>query len=847
MSFDIPIEIKPGTSRQTIASIGVEIDKLEQKGKKAGSSLDDALAGIQRQFEAMRAAAGRTAGALQNSFAGMADALKRTEGVLERIHGPMREHERDLQALNLLYRQGRVSAAEFHIEVDRMNAAIGRTPKPGVGSSILGALPGGAAVAGGAAGLAAAGVGAAVGAAHEIGQMADAYTNLENRLQKVATSETNHAHLMERTRQIANASRSEWAATGETFVRLTKATGDLGLSQDRTLRLTETISKAFSQSGASATESSAAMLQLTQAFASGKLAGDEFRSLAESVPDVLDFIAKEMGVSRGALKQLGSEGKITSAVLVSAFEHAQSSIDAGFAKSAPTLSQQWQVFKNEATDAIGKLAKDSDLLPYVTEKLQGLGVALERVATAAGAISQIRKMPGISLFTDSPWDLDALESRLKTIGDPAGERGGRTMMQEMAADASGKETWEAYFNDANQVAAREAYIIQIQRIANEHARLQEVMGDAAAKGGMATDALAIALSKMTMAGVEDVTKFGDAFYKTFSNLLPNSVDDAVKALGGLSKETSTFVGDAMLQLTLFLNKGVLPKSMDSWAVKSKGGGHRAHYNAPMRDNVWEYSGAERVQQGIDAFMNQPGALGGQLGNASGGALTADIEKATSDALETAERAFKQMTDAWERELRLQKAAMGQWERGVTEGWDAVRKQATDVSGAITAAMTNAYKGVEDAIVSLATTGKASFSDLVNTMLADLARLATRQLFMSLLGLGTGGTASVFGTGATQAFSGLYGGGHASGGAWKAPSTGGGPDSIPVMFHMSPGETAHFTPQGQSASGGGGTTVVNQIQIDERQLAAMIDTPGGRKAIANVIRLNPGLAGPFGRR
>jgi hypothetical protein len=88
--------------------------------------------------------------------------------------------------------------------------------------------------------------------------------------------------------------------------------------------------------------------------------------------------------------------------------------------------------------------------------------------------------------------------------------------------------------------------------------------------------------------------------------------------------------------------------------------------------------------------------------------------------------------------------------------------------------------------------------------------------MSLIGAltPTPGFSSVFGTGATQSFQGMYGGGFAAGGTYRAPMTGGGPDSIPVLFRMSPGETAAFTPQGQQAAGGGGRDRV--VMIDDRR-------------------------------
>jgi len=68
--------------------------------------------------------------------------------------------------------------------------------------------------------------------------------------------------------------------------------------------------------GASAQAASAAFLQLSQALGSGRLQGDEFRSIAEQVPGILRLVADEMGVTVGQLKKLGADGKITSDILI---------------------------------------------------------------------------------------------------------------------------------------------------------------------------------------------------------------------------------------------------------------------------------------------------------------------------------------------------------------------------------------------------------------------------------------------------------------------------------------------------------------------------------------------------
>jgi len=130
----------------------------------------------------------------------------------------------------------------------------------------------------------------------------------------------------------------------------------------------ETVYKGFNAvalaSGTSAEAASGAFLQLSQALGSGRLQGDEFRSVAEQVPGILKLVANEMGVTVGQLKQLGSEGKITSDVLINAlakgFEENKGKISELLALSP---AQRFKEFK-DSTQALSN-AIGSELLPAI--------------------------------------------------------------------------------------------------------------------------------------------------------------------------------------------------------------------------------------------------------------------------------------------------------------------------------------------------------------------------------------------------------------------------------------------------------------------------------------------------
>jgi tape measure domain-containing protein len=123
-------------------------------------------------------------------------------------------------------------------------------------------------------------------------------------------------------------------------------------------------------SGASAANSAAAFLQLKQGLSSGRLAGDELRSVLENMPILAQAIAAQMGVPVGALKELGAEGKITTDIIYKAI--------ADFAgRPAPPLTAADQI--KAAFENLQKSLADA-LGPAATQVTQTLATAFEYLA-----------------------------------------------------------------------------------------------------------------------------------------------------------------------------------------------------------------------------------------------------------------------------------------------------------------------------------------------------------------------------------------------------------------------------------------------------------------------------------
>jgi tape measure domain-containing protein len=205
--------------------------------------------------------------------------------------------------------------------------------------------------------------------------------------------------------------------------------------------------------GASAIESSNAFRQLAQALGSGRLAGDEFRSVSEQVPTVLAPIAEELGVTIGELKKLAAEGKLTSDVVLRALGRVGNE-GSGFLKEL-LKNDPTQVFKNfsNATEDLSRAFGDelrpavenvtkllTDFIVSVTEFVKSdAGQAAIMITKIAGAAKLLAV--GIPLVTSA---LTALLVKINMVGvQSLIASGGFTGMQAaslLAAGGIGKVT-----------------------------------------------------------------------------------------------------------------------------------------------------------------------------------------------------------------------------------------------------------------------------------------------------------------------------------------------------------------------------------------------------------------------
>lgn len=218
-------------------------------------------------------------------------------------------------------------------------------------------------------------------------QLADAYTNIQNRLGTVTSGTAELGAVTKELQSITNATRSSFASTAELYTRTALAARELGLSQRDTLQFTESLNQAVILSGASAQEAQAGLIQLSQGLSSGTLRGDELRSVLEQLPAVADVIAKQLGVTRGELRKMGEDGEITADKVITAFANAREELGERFAKTVPTIGQSFEVLKNNVIALTGEFLTNSGAVQALSGAVLVLANNLENIIpliTAAG-------------------------------------------------------------------------------------------------------------------------------------------------------------------------------------------------------------------------------------------------------------------------------------------------------------------------------------------------------------------------------------------------------------------------------------------------------------------------------
>ncbi len=217
----------------------------------------------------------------------------------------------------------------------------------------------------------------------------DNLSQIQARLNNINDGSQTTEQLQSKIMAAANRSRASYQDMADSVAKLNLLASDAFKSNDEAIAFAEQLNKMFVVSGTSSQEASAAMYQLNQAMASGRLQGDEFRSIIENAPMLANAIAKSMGKSRAELKELSSEGAITADVIKKAMADCADDVNAQFDNMPMTFGQAMNLIQNGAAAKFQAVANafsgmiNSNDLQVITDTIGGALTVAAYVAIGA--------------------------------------------------------------------------------------------------------------------------------------------------------------------------------------------------------------------------------------------------------------------------------------------------------------------------------------------------------------------------------------------------------------------------------------------------------------------------------
>lgn len=642
--------------------------------------------------------------------------------------------------------------------------------------------------------LGAAAVGATGLAVRAIADYSDTYKNLQGQLRLVTGTQEELNDVWTESLDIANGTGVSLESTVTLYARMARATEELGVSQSDLLGITDTINKAFVVSGATAQESSAAIVQLSQAMAKGRLDGQELNAILEQSPRLARLIAVEMDAPIGALKDLGSQGKITSEIMISAFENGADAVDEEFAKMPITVGRAMNEVQNQLLNAFGK----ADLEP-LTQEIQRFGEVLKDpevidglTALASGLVSMttsaaklVATLPGLTKFL--------AEELASSSGIAADD------MDRMAEKIEWLKDQTARYADEGEkvppiVKQQREELKKLQLVYELNLELMQNAANATKDAGKETQKLekiVVTATRKQSAlndNTEDYTDNVDDLVKSLESLSARhekaneSITDGIKAIDDINRETEQYIGGLEFELSL------IGRSAREQAVLSA-----------ARDGGARATAAQRAE--IER-------------------LTGEIYDANA-AMEASEESQERMTQAIE----------------------SARSELSDFFFELAADGNSAFDTLVD-----------GFQAMINKMLAEFAASGLIGLFQGkgLGGFDLGGTdaggfiSQIAGGGQVQQGLSLAGTANSAAGFLQNPgsildSLKSIPDSV-ASFFDDVSLTGGFTtaPQAAALPGGGSSVVVRNAAGDVVDSGVGAAAPGG----VNFAQIGAGIAAGF---
>lgn len=242
-------------------------------------------------------------------------------------------------------------------------------------------------------------------------RMADEYAAIQNRMKLYIKDVGEVGRVNAQLAQMSIENNVGLRETATLFSRLLPSMQRIGANTAAVTSVVDAFGKSMRIGGATAMEAASATIQFSQAMASGKLAGDEFRSISEASPRFLKAIADGAGIAAEKLKEMSSAGMLTTEVISKALLKEYPKLIEENKKLGITLEQGANAIKTGFLVAIGEFNEGAKVTQYFGEMMVDLAQNLFKAAQGAREFGKDVKQ----WFTDNANTINLVVEAFKVL------------------------------------------------------------------------------------------------------------------------------------------------------------------------------------------------------------------------------------------------------------------------------------------------------------------------------------------------------------------------------------------------------------------------------------------------
>jgi tape measure domain-containing protein len=233
---------------------------------------------------------------------------------------------------------------------------------------------------------------AAAFSAQQVIKYADAYTSLQNRLKATGLEGAALKRVEDGLYEAANRNGVAVEATASLYQRAAMARQNLGASEEQLMQIVSGTSAALKLQGTSAGEASGALLQLGQLLGGNMVQSQEYNSLIDGLPTVLEAVAKgsdRWGGSVNKLTQDVKAGKVSSQEFFQAALKGYADIEARAGQSTTTVGAALQTLNNQLGRYIGQTDSSMSATARMAQGIELLANNLDTAALIVGVLAGV--------------------------------------------------------------------------------------------------------------------------------------------------------------------------------------------------------------------------------------------------------------------------------------------------------------------------------------------------------------------------------------------------------------------------------------------------------------------------